>query len=331
MNPNDSEPEFPLLFAGQTPNLRKVRLRCVPSLGSNRFGSLTHLELRGWEKQGSESLRFHELLDVVKGNPSLQDLRLSYIDPWIDVIDDPETFEDPEAELVQMDHIRRMRLTGCTPGQLIILFRFLRLPEGLMLAVSDLRVDEFDIPEYTLFSNTALLRNLACIHALTIQSAQCTTGVGLSGSFLLESLHGDDLAFSYIYDLDLLPFAKKIQELWIEEDANPHQCWYSLFLSLPRLQKLSLSKRNSRHILNALGRITFPLRYMQPRLPCEHLTSLWIDRDPAMSLQPSSSHYDLLQCVELRHTKGHPIHDVHVRPRKDVGTSAWPPVLLQEV
>lgn len=328
--PYGTEPELPLLFAAQTPKLHKVGLYYIPSLGSNRFGSLTHLSVRGIEDVGSRPSGFHEIIDVLRQNPSLEELCLSYIDPWIGSADDPGTFAVPTSnlDLVHMAHIRHTMFTECTIGQLIILFRFLRLPEDSVLEVSALRGCIFDIPEYTLFSNTTLLGSLICIQSLTIKGTAHASGIGPSGSFLLESL---DIKFTSIYQLDLLPFAGQIQELWIEDATDPNHCWYSFFLSLPRLQKLYLCDGHSRHILSALARTTFPPRHIQPQLPCEYLTSLWIGGDPLMTELPSSSYYDLLQCLELRHTNGHPIHDVHVRPHADVASDAWPPVLIQEM
>lgn len=330
LEPYGTEPELPLLFAAQTPRLHKVGLYHIPSLGNNRFGSLTHLSVRGREDVDSRSLRFHEIVDVLRQNPALEELCLSYIDPWIGSADDPGTFAVPTSnfDLVHMVHIRQMMFTECTIGQLTILFRFLHLPEDSVLEVSALRGCVFGIPEYTLFSNTALLRNLICIQSLTIKGKVHASGIGPSGSFLLDSLDTD---ITSIYQLDLLPFAGQIQELWIEDETDPNHCWYSFFLSLPRLQKLYLCDGHSRHILSALARTTFPPHHIQPQLPCENLTSLWIGGDPLMPEQPSSSYYDLLQCLELRHSKGHPIHDVHVRPHVDVAANAWSPVLLQEM
>ncbi|KAH9939802.1 hypothetical protein B0H21DRAFT_831446, partial [Amylocystis lapponica] len=101
-----------LLFAGQTPRLKKLELRGTPWLVANQFDSLTHLQIQGADANDWDFMP--ELFVVLSHCPVLQELFLS-------------TFhqEDPPVSAlptVTLGHLRRLAIGDPYEGDLINMF-----------------------------------------------------------------------------------------------------------------------------------------------------------------------------------------------------------------
>ena len=70
------------LFAGQTPNLRRLAFSFYPSWRENNFKNLTHLSLYRQHYSGRYTVA--EYLDVLRDSPALEELNLVDAGPFND-------------------------------------------------------------------------------------------------------------------------------------------------------------------------------------------------------------------------------------------------------
>ena len=327
--PIEDDVPLPLMFAGQTPRLQRLKLCRIPSWGTNQFCNLTHLCIKGWEYDESGSIRFQELLELLRQNSSsLQEVHLSYLDPWIDPLDEPVGALVSDQEKIKLSGLKRLRLNSLVIPQLISILTFLCLPHGSALAVTSIRDDNEETNVFDMFSGRLpQYENLSDIRTLTINDGARARGCGSSGSLYVDTVEREPLLG--FYNLSHLPFAQVLSELWITDDDCPVEeiDWFSFFASLPVLCKLGLRHVSTRPILCALSRTSSPPRFMEFQVLCKSLTSLCLCWDPDMFPdKPNSSYYDLHHCVETRHRNGHPIHDIRIIPHDDL--DRWPSRLL---
>ncbi|KAH9948912.1 hypothetical protein B0H21DRAFT_707496 [Amylocystis lapponica] len=118
-----------LLFAGQTPRLKKLELRGTRWLAANQFDSLTHLQIQGADANDWDFMP--ELFVVLSHCPVLQELFLSMFRQ-----EDPPVSALP---IVTLCHLRRLAIGDPYEGDLINMFlSHVSLPEdGVAIRLFD--------------------------------------------------------------------------------------------------------------------------------------------------------------------------------------------------
>lgn len=313
---------LPVLFGGDAPQLRKLRLAGIGSWTGNRFPSMTHLDLIGWKVEEDSFEGFQDLLDLLHHSPVLESFYLSLTHPWIPRARHPES--DTEGRLVYLDKIRRLCFVEFNTLQLNTLLSRLQIPAVAALSVEDLAFSNAhaeDVDIFAMFArHAARLGNVANLHSLEVVSSTDIVALGPSGSVRVE-IAGDfqTLALARFIDPNLLLW-KTIQELFLVNDGyrehNGSVDWFTVLVALPLLKKLSIRKDTGvRTIFSALARTSSPQFTEAPRVVCKQPHSVWIlESKPMAHCNAASPYYDILLCAEVRLKNGHPFRYIGIEP-----------------
>lgn len=302
----------PLLFAGETPRLRKLSLVNIRTWEGNYFRGLTHLCIKGVIGDIDQSLQtFRELLDILKSNPGLEELYLSEVDAWIPI----GGLGDDELAMVigiaRLRNMRRLSFGSCFSSQMSPLISRIVLPVGTLVSLPHVTLDA---TVHNLFGIGYSFENLCDIKSVELNLNRhlhaIVTGVGSSGSFHLKSESAPNLPLRSHFPGFILP---QIVDIWLVDfelsrwrggAPMPFSMseWIALLDALDSVRNLYLHHfRHAEVVLNVLGKPG-----SESPLICRSLESLYISGETYCS--PDS----LLWCLQLRHEQGYPIHRLHI-------------------
>ncbi|TCD70217.1 hypothetical protein EIP91_004398 [Steccherinum ochraceum] len=306
-----SESKLPLVFAGDTPSLRKLRLHGFTSWHGNQFDHLTHICIHGWSSSNTISNGFQELLSLISHNPAVEEIYFSVLDPWI-----PEDWDDTLLETTHLTHLRRLSLSNSTVSQYIALISHLHIPAHASISLNNTIARPEDGNIVSLLRDPFKFDNLTNVKSLVTRFACNVIAFGPSGSLQINTAYDYGDRFLRYSNLDEWFFAENLREVWLNSptEDSPQTDWFAFFAALPSLRKLSLQAVVTKPLIRALSRQSSPPRFSTARTLCRSLQTLWIIEDyDMMPNWLNSSYYDLLQCAEMRYANGVPFQELKIQ------------------
>ncbi|TCD70238.1 hypothetical protein EIP91_004419 [Steccherinum ochraceum] len=305
------ESQLPKLFAGDIPALRKLRMSGFTSWNENQFKHLTHLCVQGWPCDWAIPDGFQDLLSLIRDCPTVEELYLSLLDPWIPASE----WDEPLLDAVELTRLRRLSLGDSTVSQCMCLLSHLLIPPNASLSVHRASLSGESSDEIVLgfLTDAFRLQNLTDIHTLITRASCAALAFGPSGSMRISTFYNWPIKFLNFSDIARLPFASTLREVWLQSPEQPQPDWFAFFFALPSLRKLTLENVVTKFMLQALSRQSSPPQFPTRQVLCPSLETLWIIADGEMSSNVrTSSYYDLLHCVEMRHASQVPLRELRM-------------------
>ncbi|TCD70234.1 hypothetical protein EIP91_004415 [Steccherinum ochraceum] len=307
---------LPLVFAGNLPRLRKLRLSGFLSCDANLFGSLTHLSLSGYALEESVPRRPQHFIDMLRASPMLEELYLQQLDPWWSPWNDISSRPNTEGSIVCLPKLVRVVARYCSISQMTSIFAYLRIIAGVSLSITELTPNQdqtiFDIfsehPEH--FENLNGLTSLR----MELGSSGQLSGKGSSGSFAVGlARHAARFRFAPF------PFYSTIRELklvafdyWGGYEVD----WYTVFSAMTALQKLEITSPNTGLETDIIRLLLWTSAISTSPIFCPQLREIAVYQDKQLIYGRSSWLHDLLLCAEHRSRRGHPLSVVRVGPHE---------------
>ncbi|KAH8100106.1 hypothetical protein BXZ70DRAFT_1008615 [Cristinia sonorae] len=309
---------LPMLFSGETPRLRKLRLAGFAPWTGNNFHSLTHICVTGFSHFGMPPSDIRELFELLRHSPGLEELYLTHLMPWIHSGGD--TTEYPivnETTVIRPGGLRRIAVSDCYPWQFTHLFSRLRIPSGASLSLKNIvrnrekPSDTVDV--FALYHDQ--FENLAELHSMAVFRGLTATVVGPHGAVRVSPKPYEE-PMSSLYTLTKCPYLQNIQHLWLYGEGKVDRGkdpWYQVLSGMPVLRTIHVHRRTATDILHALtpGFADEPLTepYCHAAVICRKLQGFFMlgpwDKDMAYP--------DLLRCAEIRFSHGYPFKQVRVK------------------
>jgi hypothetical protein len=317
--------ELPTLFAGITPRLRRLTLRCYDSWPGNNFSNLTHLHLEHQSSRTPSSRRTSDFLQFLATNPLLEEIFLNNAGPNDDGLLDSRI----HSQRIEFPRLRKVILKGCPiPCAARILSQITISPEA---HVQVLRCRNGTAS--TLLSGVAGCANLKNVTRLRMESLvpswtlhelgefteipRCLRLTG-SGEASIDIFPGADMhevaSNQYMAALVGMLTSCSIEELWLgtDEVVIREALWQRIYFSMPLLKRLYIGPHISatNDSYPCLTALHVPDESLGMVLPCPNLTELvmlGITLDGASLAQPV-----IRQLLRERRRRGFPITTVKI-------------------
>ena len=322
---------LPVVFDGQLPHLRRLKLVGFSSWTGNVFHHLTHICLVGFRSLSRPSLR--EILDLLHNNPSVEELYLSHFTASsIEDMAQPtvvrgKAFE--AARLAKLARLRRLSLSQCNHPEVGAMFAFSHLPQGANLFLSCSKYSTVNQGFQDIFvQRQSHFDNMVDLHLLSLNCTRHEVmAAGPSGS--VRILDGVDMWSRFHAPCP----THTLTELWVEGEfavATKKSIWKDILASLPALEKISANSWFTKSIVDALcsppvgvppSPVHVPQTILCERLQILSLTEMWNSGKVSV---PFSA---VLRCVQSRSARGLPIH--HLKICSDTNPSALPSAMAR--
>ncbi|TCD69058.1 hypothetical protein EIP91_008956 [Steccherinum ochraceum] len=322
----DGPLELPLLFGGETPRLRQLRLSGLSSWHASQFRGLTHLCLAGFVKPTNQPLSTLQLVvDALRQCRDLEELYFSLPDPWVAAWEEPAEGPIVTGDVLRLSKLRLVKLVDWHISQVISLLGCIRFPASASIIVAGLQLSQ-QVGVYHIFAeNPHHFENLDGPLELTFDFN--TAGMSFkspSGSVTITTdVDSRPRAIETYEHISIFPFCASIQELVLfdcpAEDLDIS--WWPIFTALPSLQAL--------RVLDPHGSfeawILHALMYSPPTTArdagppvCPALREFCVSRDTELLYDnPESFLFELMLCAEYRYKHGCPFHVVRVMPNAE--------------
>ena len=309
--------KLPVVFGGQVPLLRRLKLVGFSSWAGNAFHDLTHICLVGFQSSQPD---FREILDLLHNCPFVQELYLaSFSAPFIEDMARRTVVGErvmPAARPAKPIALRRLSLSKCNLPEIERILAYLQLPQDTHLYLSYPKHSRIEFGD-VIDRFPSHFENLLDLHSLSLNLPRNEVmATGPSGSVRLPG-HGLEMWHHF-----LSPFlAHALTELWIEGESSvavkKWLKWGKIFAALPLLEKICMKSWYTTSIVGTLcsppvGVSPSPAHVPQ-RAFCERLHTLFITEmwDPIRK-KTSIAFLDLLHCLETRSARGLPIRHLKI-------------------
>ncbi|THH21841.1 hypothetical protein EUX98_g8275 [Antrodiella citrinella] len=310
--------QLPVLFAGQAPLLRKLRLSGLVPWTGNHFRNLTHICITGYIVHDYNAYaKASELLELLQHSPLVEELYLSHLDTWFG-----RTMPDDLPEINPL-RLCRLSVSDCYVWELQALFRYLHVPYGASLSVTNLNGDDRALTRI-LPLHAERLKVATELKRLEINYKSDTVlAFGPSGSLRIIT-SGLEMVLP-LHGLNQISYAQTLEEVWISGRHPDSFMWSSgdsncsaSLTALVSLQSLHIRSRPAKSILQALTpRAPDPTSPMtstpQSVIICPHLHTLSL----TSSLGIDGCWSELLDCARSRFDAGYPLRRILVQPSAD--------------
>ncbi|THH31421.1 hypothetical protein EUX98_g2738 [Antrodiella citrinella] len=301
--------QLPVIFAGQTPLLRRLRLSGLMRWKDTHFPNLTHICITGYVVTDVDSFaNVRDLLKLLQHSPALEELYLSHLESW----SVRETYNDiPEIRPLRL---RRLSISDCYVLQ-FALFQYLHVPFGTSVSLTNIGGDDGALTR-VLLRHAERLKAAADMKRLEVNYySDKILAFGPSGSLRIMTAKLEEIL--PLHELGGISFAQTLEEVWISgRSRSPYYyLWQSndfdcsvLFTALISLQSLHIRFRSAKSILQALT----PWK-SQPDITCPNLHTISL----TSSLGIDGCLLELLKCAQARFDAGHPLRRILIQPSAD--------------
>ncbi|KAI0693791.1 hypothetical protein BC835DRAFT_1052539 [Cytidiella melzeri] len=335
--------QLPTLFAGITPQLRRLTLRYYSAWPGNNFSNLTHLCLERQASHPSSPRKTSDFLQFLASSPLLEELVINVAGPNDDGLLDSRT---PEPR-IELPRLRKVIIKASPiPCAARILSQIQISPEA---HVQVLRCR--DGSASTLLSSVAGCSNLTNITRLRIDSLipswtmhdgndfpeipKCIRLTG-SGKASVDIFPGADMhevaSNQYMASLVGMLTSCKIEELWLGKDEViiREALWQRIYSAMPMLRRLYIGPHlaGTNDNYPCLSALHVPDESFGLALPCPNLLELVMlgtTLDDMSLAQPA-----IRQLLQERKRRSFPISTVRVITVPDDSLFKISCTLLQE-